>query len=253
MIEIYPKPGQVGGKLIRNVIAFMREQGVELPITSHILIAVSGGSDSLSLAHLLIRYGRRVVTKEKIRLLHINHGWRGKESEKDFRFVKKFAEQWSVPFYGIKLQQQKIKNESLENLARKARKTVYFDFIKNKKIAEFVFTAHHLDDLAETVLWRIFTGKLKTHGGGILFKTGVEVRPLLTSCKKDLQKYLNEEKLLWREDATNHEGRFLRSKMRLRLMPEIEKLFPRATRYLLEQAFEAQKKYKEAQKELKLN
>src|SRR4051812_45912614 len=85
----YPKPGPVGGRLIRTMIATLREAGVVLPITSDILCAVSGGADSLALAHLLAHYGRRIVPRprEQLTLLHINHGWRGRASNADARFV----------------------------------------------------------------------------------------------------------------------------------------------------------------------
>src|SRR6185437_14954045 len=88
----YPKPGPVGGRIIRQVIADLRKAGLDLPITSDILIAVSGGSDSMALAQLVLRYGRRISAPGKIGLLHVNHGWRGKASLKDEQHVRKFAE-----------------------------------------------------------------------------------------------------------------------------------------------------------------
>src|SRR4051794_22839086 len=80
------KPGPTGGALIRTVVGFLRQFQIQLPIDSHILIAVSGGADSVGLAHLLVHYGRRVIDRSKIRLLHINHGWRADESDQDEDF-----------------------------------------------------------------------------------------------------------------------------------------------------------------------
>jgi tRNA(Ile)-lysidine synthase len=112
--------------------------------------------------------------------------------------------------------------------------------VKAKKGNAIVLTAHQADDLAETVLWRILTGNARTHAGGILIQDKIELRPFLRIRKRVLQAYLREEGQTWREDATNHEGRFLRSRLRLELMPIIEHLFPRAVEHLVEIALHSQ-------------
>src|SRR4051812_30738153 len=103
LAQTYPKPGPVGGRLIREVISFLKKQNFQLPITSHILIGVSGGSDSVGLAHLLSHFGRRIVSPSQITLLHVNHGWRGKESDLDEAFVKDLGNRWGVPVVTHKL------------------------------------------------------------------------------------------------------------------------------------------------------
>lgn len=254
--DIYPKPGPTGGQLIRDAIGLLRDHGVRLPI-AHILIAVSGGLDSMALAHLLIRYGRRVGDSKNIRILHINHGWRGAESDADARFVRKAAKDWAVPLSVHKLRPPSANKAvpsgassgSWEELARAQRKRI-FDHYKERGWT--VFTAHHADDLAETVLWRIFTGNQETHGAGIAVQHDSEIRPLLRSKKAQLRKFLEEEGVLWREDVTNTEGRFLRSKMRLELIPVLERLFPRAKEHLTRAALNSQKpKTSEAKSETK--
>lgn len=234
----YAIPRATGGRLIRRVIRLLREYRVQLPIGSHIHIATSGGSDSIALAHLLIHYGRRVGPKAKISLLHINHGWRGKESDADEQFVRTAARRWGVKIKVVRLRPPKSgKGESWEDLARVARKKVYAQLGEKGAV---VFTAHHGDDLAETLLWRIFTGSHETHGGGIAVRTGAEVRPFLGCRKQELQQYLEEEGESWREDRTNFEGRFLRSRIRLELIPVIQRLFPKATDHLIAAALKAQ-------------
>ena len=101
-------------------------------------------------------------------------------------------------------------------------------------------SAHHADDLAETLLWRIFTGAAQTHGGGIAFHHGIELRPLLKIRKKELKAYLDEVKESYVEDATNFSDRFMRARMRVSLMPEAEKLFPKMVDHLVELALNAQ-------------
>ena len=255
----YPKPGATGGRLIREVLRLLSEfpsdrraaeahRGEELngrnrlgPLDSDILIvAVSGGADSIALAHLLIHYGRRVASREQIRLLHINHGWRGTESDADAAFVKACARKWRVPIVIKKLKPPKVgQGQSWEEEARSARKKIFA--AEAKRLAATVVTAHHADDLAETVLWRILTGAHETHGGGIAVRHGVELRPCLRIRKDLLKQYLKEEGEAWREDSTNYGGRFLRARMRSQLMPELEKLFPRAIERLVTLALDAQR------------
>ncbi|MDR3607011.1 MAG: tRNA lysidine(34) synthetase TilS [Oligoflexia bacterium] len=236
----YPKPGEMGGRLIRRVIAFLRERSVDLPIASHILIAHSGGSDSTALAHLLLKYGRRLVAPENIGILHVNHGWRGEASSQDEEFVRGFAEEFGVPFSAFRVEPPTSyePGRSWEEAARSLRKEVFRTEAAQK--GAWIMTAHQMDDLAETVLWRILTGAAETHGGGIAFRHGPEIRPLLGVRKSELLEYLKEEGRSFRSDATNDEERFLRAKMRRRVFPEIEALFPRAVENLAQLGFDAQ-------------
>lgn len=244
---LYPKPGEVGGRLIRRLISFLRKQEAALPpisTTSHILsgaarvvLACSGGIDSMALALLLHKYGRRVVAPERLELLHINHGWRGAESDADERFVQTWAEGRRLRVRVVRLSPPAGKGESLEAASREQRQTVYREVAGADGL---VLTAHHADDLAETLLWRLCTGEARTHGGGIAVRHGVELRPLLFARKSELEAFLKEEKQEWREDRTNFEGRFLRSRLRRTLLPELEKIFPRAIENLAQLALEAQ-------------
>jgi tRNA(Ile)-lysidine synthase len=251
----YPKPGPVGGSLIREVIAFLREQGCILPINSHILIALSGGTDSLALAHLLVRYGRKIIDPKLMTLLHINHGWRGKESDGDEDFVQGLAHAWGVRYLTKKLEppcakKLKASHLSWEEAARLDRKRIFQE--EAKKLDAKVWTAHQSDDLAETFLWRICSGAARTHAGGIAFEHGVEVRPLLKIRKSTLKRYLEEVGLSPREDSTNHSDRFLRARMRKCLMPELERIFPKAVDHFVSLALNAQKLVADTEKNVDL-
>jgi tRNA(Ile)-lysidine synthase len=189
------------------------------------------------------------VDRSKITLLHINHGWRAKTSDADARFVRMLGKKWAVPVKVVRLKRPTealMRGQSWEEQARAERKKIY-----ERCAGEdgFVLTAHQADDLAETILWRLFTGVASTHGGGIFVRHGVELRPLLKVRKKKLIQYLNEEKQEWREDATNHEGRFLRSRMRQILMPAMEELFPLAVEHLVELGLTAQRDKRWVRKE----
>jgi len=250
MQKRYPKPKAVGGKLIRQVIAFLKEQGLTLPIDSQILCALSGGSDSLALAHLLLKYGRRIIAPEQVILVHVNHGWRGKESDADELAVQDFAREYDANIEVIRLEKpgKAAAGKSLEDLARRDRYEIF------QKLAElhecrFVFTAHQAEDLAETLLWRLLTGAAQTQGAGIWAQEGLLLRPFLSTRKDTLKSYLKEEKISWREDSTNRDPRFQRTRIRESIFPQIEMVFPQAVQHLVQLGLAAQRGAKEKETE----
>ncbi len=217
----------MGGTLIRVLISELKKMELGLPLTSHILCACSGGADSVALAVLLARYGRRVGGHDRITLLHVNHGWRGRASDADERFVIQLAKKLGISVKVVRLKEKPGKGDSWEAHARSLRKKV---FIEEAGKTGIVFTAHQADDQAETRLWRLFTGAFHQLGQGILVRHGVEVRPLLGVRRTELVAFLKEERQKWREDSSNQDPRFLRARMRKELMPKIEELFPSAIR-----------------------
>ena len=245
----YQKPGDQGGRLIRRWVSLLRQQGLKLPISSDILIATSGGPDSVALAHLFVHFGRRIVPRNQIHLLHVNHHWRDEESNVDEGFVRSLGESWQVPVIFRHLDPPRLgEGESWEELARSGRKLIYQE--ESEKLGgALVFTGHQADDLAETLIWRFFTGALDSHGGGIYVRHASEVRPLLTTRKAELIHYLQEVNQEYCRDSTNESERFLRSRMRKVLMPEVERLFPKAVDHLVQSALEYQQQedWKESQ------
>lgn len=223
----YPKPKEMGGRLIRTLIQSLKRAEKAVPLTSHILCACSGGADSTALAVLLARYGRRVGSHESITLLHVNHGWRGKESDADEAFVRRLAKRLGVGVIVHRLTEKPGKGDSWEAHARGLRKAVFREESAAHGGAP-VLTAHTADDQAETRLWRFLTGVYETHGEGILPVHEVEIRPLLGVRRAELREFLAEERQAWREDSSNADPRFLRARMRQDLMPVVERLFPRA-------------------------
>ncbi len=226
-LQSYPVPGEMGGRLMRTLVSNLRKTGETLPLTSHILCACSGGADSTALAVMLARYGRRVGAPRQITLVHVNHGWRGAESDADEAFVKRLAVRLGVGFVASRRKEKPSPGDSWESHARDLRKAVFREQSVLHGGAP-VFTAHSADDQAETRLWRIFTGAYATLGEGILPRHGVEIRPLLSVRRAELRAFLGEEKIRWREDSSNADPRFLRARMRKDLMPVVEAIFPGA-------------------------
>ncbi len=199
------------------------------------LIGVSGGRDSVALLHWLINLGYR-----KLIVCHLNHQLRGRSSDADARFVKNLAGKYELDFEGGAANVRafaKKKKTSVETTARNAR---YSFFAKNAKRhgCHTIFLAHHADDLVETFLLNLIRGAGLTglaamrdvsirHIGGVDLKI---VRPLLPAWRKDIDKYVRECHLKFREDATNKKLAATRNRIRNRIIPYLEKSLGRNVR-----------------------
>jgi len=204
-------------KAIKRFSLFNRED--------RIVVACSGGADSVSLFHVL----RQIKDKWDLDLWvgHFNHKLR-READKDQNFVADLASNYSIPFYSesgdVKAHAQK-NNMNLEEAGRELR----YQFLKKiarKKGAAKIATGHTMTDQAETVLMRILRGT-GPHGlGGIRPKTkeGI-VRPLILAKREEVQKYIKEGNFNYRVDESNFDMSFLRNKIRHRLIPYLKNNF----------------------------
>lgn len=189
-----------------------------------ILIAVSAGIDSMTLLDLFLTLPKSL--KLKIFVVHVHHGWR-EESDQEFDFLEKFCMTSNVPFYGKRLHLSKNLKDA-ENVARNARYE-FFKQIYDETGASGLFLGHHLDDLEETVIKRIYEGALISHLGAIKeeshFLNMRVYRPLLGFKKSDLVSYAHGRKIQYFEDATNIDPKYLRSRLRLEYFPMLENIF----------------------------
>ena len=126
MKTAYPKPSAMGGTLIRQVLALFKAQKFVLPLTQPLCIAVSGGVDSMVLAHLIGRYGRKMISPDLITLLHFDHQWRPESATVEKKAVELLARKLNAGFRSIQLEVPK-KNSSLnlEDHARQQRNQHY--------------------------------------------------------------------------------------------------------------------------------
>jgi tRNA(Ile)-lysidine synthase len=189
-----------------------------------LLLAYSGGSDSACLLHLLLEYHKRHPLD--LHLAHVDHGWRA-ESAAEAESLKRKAQALKLPFHHTRLDPTQLPG-NLEAACRDAR----FDFFTSLKRTygyQAVLTAHHADDLAETVLKKVFEGATLPHLQGMQKMTTVGEltlwRPLLEVSKEHILSYLERYQLSWIDDATNRDDRFLRAKFRNQVMPELTKVF----------------------------
>ncbi len=194
-----------------------------------VFIACSGGSDSVSLFHLL-RLSAKIL-KIKISLIHFNHNLRPTDAAKDEKFVRALAEKYKVPICVGQADVADAAKKNKQSIEESARKLRYEFFVKTaKKVSKSVVVfAHTKDDQAETVLMRIIQGTGTRGLQGIradYFFEGVRiVRPLLDFFKTELVSFLSENKFSFREDKTNNSAKFLRNRVRLELLPMLKKKF----------------------------
>jgi len=201
-----------------------------------VLVAVSGGSDSIFLLQALAHLKTKLKLN-KLVVCNLDHGIRGKESCEDSSFVKTIAEEFDLGFIHkkIDLSKKRSKGLSTEEAAREERYKFFNDAARKVK-AGVVATGHTLDDQAETILMRIIKGaSLK----GVIGISPVReegslkiIRPLFELEKAEIERYLDERGAEYRIDSTNAEPIYFRNVIRRDVIPFLEKYNPRVKRAL---------------------
>ncbi len=202
----------------------------------NILVAVSGGVDSVVMLHLLHRSGFRLA------VAHYNFQLRGGESDGDESFVRNMAAQYGVPVFVKRCDTRKFAAEkkiSIEMAARRLRYS-WFAEIMEKQHFQKLSIGHNKGDDAETFFIKLLRGSGLTGLKGILPKRENVIRPLLFASRKEILAYAKEHQLSFREDSSNASDDYLRNRIRHRLLPDYEKEFPGGTKALAE----SQKKLK---------
>lgn len=191
-----------------------------------VIVAVSGGPDSMCLLHLLSRvseeFGITLVAA------HVNHGLRGEEADQDELYVRDFCSKHQIDFRSRKVDIQKlaeIEGISCETAGRNVRYD-FFSELLTELSAQKVSLAHNANDQAETILMRIMRG---TGAEGLVgikpVRDEIYVRPLLYTSRKNIEEYCEVNGINPRIDKTNSENIYTRNKIRLELIPYIEKNF----------------------------
>ena len=185
------------------------------------ILALSGGPDSMCLLHLLMDIGAHVIC------VHINHGTRP-SCDKEYEFIKKYLEKYKIPLEYAKITSYK-NNKFTEEEARKFRYQK-FQEVMEKYHAKYLLTAHHGDDLTETILMRILRGSTLEGYAGIKrvsnWNQQILLRPLLTRKKQEIYEYLEEHKIPYVEDETNKLDSQMRNRIRHHILPRLEKETP---------------------------
>jgi tRNA(Ile)-lysidine synthase len=195
-----------------------------------LVVAVSGGADSLALADLLNR--SRQKFKLEICIAHFEHGLRGQDSVDDANFVEDFAKSLGIKFFCESGNVPKFAAENKFSVETAARILRYEFLAKVRKSLNFdaIILAHHANDQAETVLLRLLRGSTLTGLSAMQFLTpspyGLLIRPLLRFKKSELENYCIKRGFSPRIDSTNFETVATRNKIRLELFPALEEFNP---------------------------
>ncbi len=185
-----------------------------------LLVAVSGGIDSVVLLHLC------VVSGFDVSVAHCNFGLRGQESEQDEIFVKKLSERYKVPFFVKRCDAGKYAVENKTGIQITARELRYafFDELVEKEGFDKVLIAHNADDDMES----FFINLSRTSGlkglTGIPVKRGHYARPLMFATRKQITEYAKRNNLKWREDSSNASDKYLRNRIRHHLVPLLNEI-----------------------------
>jgi tRNA(Ile)-lysidine synthase len=189
-------------------------------------VAVSGGADSVFLLHALRELSRHsdLLRDLQLSVIHIEHGIRGAASLADAEFVGRLAGDLGLPFH-IRRADVPAMDGNLEQAARHVRQEFYADLMASGAIHR-VATGHTRTDQAETVLYRILRGSGLTGLSGILPVTGEGVvRPLLEIDRSEIEAWLREHGIAWREDATNRDRTYVRNRLRHEILPLLREGF----------------------------
>lgn len=219
-------------KDIEQAVALNIRQKRMLSRGERVVVAVSGGVDSMVLLHLL----NRLATRHEWKLLvcHFNHQLRGKSSDADARLVKRVTEKLGLRFETASANVRQValrKRISLEMAARELRHR-FFASCAKKFGAAYVALAHHADDQLEQFFLRLFRGTGGRALSGMQWQNvspadaGVHlIRPLLNQSKSLLEAYAKQNKIPYREDATNRSVDILRNRIRHELLPLLKKKY----------------------------
>jgi tRNA(Ile)-lysidine synthase len=212
-----PRRGEHGAPLLRAVRAAVARHGLLAP-SEHVLVAVSGGPDSVALLHALVCLAP--ACDVRLTVCHVHHGLRP-EADRDAAFVERLAQRFGVPVRVVRVDATPPAGRSPEEAARLARHAA-LERVARETGADRIALGHTADDQAETVLMRLLQGAGPRGLAGIPVRRGRIVRPLLEVDRAAVEAYLLAEGLPSVEDATNRDPKFLRNRIRHELLPALE-------------------------------
>jgi tRNA(Ile)-lysidine synthase len=190
--------------------------------TDPVLLAVSGGVDSMVMLHLFIEAGFRVG------VAHCNFQLRGKESDGDENFVYHACQELKVPVMVERFDTETYawENSLSTQMAARELRYAWFDFLLEENKYQFLATGHHFDDTIETILLNWTRGSSIEGLAGIPVKNNKIIRPLLFATRSQVEKYAAEKGIQWREDQSNLTDDYQRNFIRHQIVPKLKELNP---------------------------
>ena len=209
---------------------------------SQVIVGISGGGDSVCLLFLLSRYQKKKFFH--LQGVHVNHGIRGQEALRDQEYARELCERLGVPFTVYTYSVPDIagrEKRSLEETGRMVRRRAFAQKAAELGGKTVVALAHHENDNAETVLHNLIRGTKVAGLGGIRpvqrSEEGISyIRPLLKVTREEIEAYLKQQQIPWMTDSSNEEIVYTRNRIRHKILPEMEKINPRAVRHITQAA-----------------
>lgn len=215
--------------LEKKVDQFLDKKRLALP-GQRLLVAVSGGADSVALLYLLAALAERRQLAGLL-AVYVDHGLRPTEVAAEKQLVAEHCQQLALPFFCRQVE-VKARGESLEAVARCQRYQALAQ-VATAQQADAIAVAHTADDQAEELLLRLLRGSGRSGLSGMRSsRHGQVIRPLLETAKEELVTYLRRYHISWCEDSSNQDLRFVRNQIRLQLLPELSKYNPNIKRSL---------------------
>lgn len=214
-----------------------------LAVGEMIVVAVSGGVDSMVMLHLLLRLRTRYSIS--LHVAHLNHELRGAESAETANFVRTHCEVHQIPATVTSADGRILRDRRMGSVQAVARDLRYrfLERVADEQNADKIALGHHRDDQAETVLMNLLRGSGIRGLGGIPPVRGRVIRPLIDCAREEIERYARKEGIPYVEDSSNRTLVYSRNRIRLQLLPELAKRFnPRVVHALANAAtiFEAE-------------
>lgn len=216
---------------VDKVYAFVQENEL-FTSNDHLLVGVSGGADSMALLHCLGQwpeYGLRIS------VVHIHHGLRGRDADRDAFLVKRYCDQNLFPYFQQRVDVAAIAEEqhiSIETAGRNIRYDT-FEEIRRRVGADYILTAHTASDQIETVLMHLVRGCGTDGLSGIPMKRDLIRRPLLCCTRAEVEDYCIKNHVIYTEDESNYDMQFTRNRVRHEVIPMLRELNPSVDAALL--------------------
>lgn len=205
----------------KDLLLSFQQSMAEAPSGKH-LLTVSGGVDSMVLAHLYLQ------SKIPFAIAHCNFQLRGQDSDGDQEFVRQWTQKHQIPFFTTNFKTKTYQEHSKSSTQMATRELRYHWFEALVRVWGFsaIVTAHHLDDQLETFLMQLGRGNGLEGLRGIPQQSGLRWRPLLGVSKEKLLNYAQTNQLPWREDTTNQSNDYKRNAIRNAVIPELKAIYP---------------------------
>jgi tRNA(Ile)-lysidine synthase len=209
--------------MLKEFLTFIKKEKLFSP-SQKILLAVSGGIDSVALCELFHKVGF------KFGIVHCNFNLRGRESDGDEMFVRELAVRYDVEFHFEQFETKSFarkKDISIQMAARELRYT-FFESMRKKFSYDYISTAHHKSDVMETMLLNLTRGTGISGLHGILPKRDNIIRPLLFASREEIARFISDNRLPFREDSSNKDEKYQRNLVRRKIIPILKKINPEA-------------------------